>query len=103
MTWPTFGEWDIRHDYSRRVKIRRLAEFGMLIPPWCGVAYVLDYARVAVCYPIPLNLVVRFLRYVWERAEYPIWLSKYVDVDTPCAYCGGPKRIKHDTRAGGPR
>jgi len=38
---------------------------------WYGVAWE-DFSRlVYVCYPIPINLILRWLRNIWSFAFYP--------------------------------
>lgn len=35
---------------------------GEMIPRWYGIAYYSPYSDHAICYPIPVNLIVRWLR-----------------------------------------
>lgn len=44
--------------------IRKIGQ-GMVIPPWFGVAWVEEYARLTVCMPIPLNVLAHLLRGIW--------------------------------------
>lgn len=41
-------------------------------PPWYyGLTYI-DYRRgLAICHPVPINLIVRSARYVWFRLKHP--------------------------------
>ena len=56
---------------SKRVPLRKTVEEGEWRPAWYGVAYF-DYAtNYAVCYPIPLNIVVRVYRIV---QYFLLWL-----------------------------
>ncbi len=38
---------------------------GEAAPWWYGVAYYSAYADYIVCYPVPINLVVRWSRDIW--------------------------------------
>ena len=38
---------------------------GSRIPWWCGVAWKEDFGRVAVCYPLLLHWLMRWLRDTW--------------------------------------
>jgi hypothetical protein len=55
------------------MKITRLQlHEGALIPKWYGVAYWRWDTDVAICYPIPWNLVVRYwnLLRIWAKSGY---------------------------------
>jgi len=46
-----------------RKELRRMDS----IPKWYGVAYLNDYCMTAICYPIPLNLIVRLWKdIIWS-------------------------------------
>jgi len=46
---------------------------GQEIPHLYGLAYR-DYLRgIGVCYPIPLNLLVRFVSRVWWKCKQGLW------------------------------
>lgn len=54
--------------------IRKEIHQGMPLPRGYGIAYIDWNAcpyRVAVCYPVPLNLLVSFLRDVWAMLVRP--------------------------------
>ena len=38
---------------------------GYVIPWWCGIAYYSPCSDHSICYPIPINLIVRFGRSAW--------------------------------------
>ena len=38
---------------------------GEAAPWWYGVAYYSPYSDHVVCYPVPLNLLVRWCRNIW--------------------------------------
>ncbi len=41
---------------------------GEMYPPFYGIAYVEYYANYAVAYPVPINLIVRFGRWLWHES-----------------------------------
>jgi hypothetical protein len=49
--------------------IKRVMKNEML-PPWYGVAWREDYDNIAVCFPVPLNLLFVVGRAVWVFARY---------------------------------
>jgi hypothetical protein len=56
----------------RLPKLRVDVAFGHRIPAWYGVAWQDWLTHSAICYPIPINLVVAFLRavYLWMKHGY---------------------------------
>jgi hypothetical protein len=60
------------------MKISRNVYVGEMLPKFYGIAY-LDYQRdYAFAYPVPINLIVRFGRWLWyEIVRYrPMKLDK---------------------------
>lgn len=44
---------------------------GEIYPNWYGVAWIDFAANRAVCYPIPLNIIVRAFRLAWLFCKLP--------------------------------
>jgi hypothetical protein len=61
---------------------------GQIIPAWYGIAYYDYLAYRAICYPMPLNIVVRVFRdiTVWMRVGFAS-----VDIRPRDAYLQGLK------------
>lgn len=56
----------------KKVFTRQAIQYGAKIPFGYGIAYR-DFAMdVAICYPIPINLVVRWVRNFYEMIAYRI-------------------------------
>lgn len=53
----------------KRFRFRLEVGIGQLIPKWHGLAYQRRDKPVCVCYPMPVNLIVRWSRKFW-------WLMK---------------------------
>ena len=61
-----------------KIYMTRVFNEGDRIPWWLGLAYWEWGMNVAVCFPIPLNLIVRWARdgYFWIKAtRHPGWLD----------------------------
>lgn len=56
--------------------VKKVINEGEAIPKYYGIAYR-DYLRYqAVCYPIVLNLIIRYLREAWACAGLGVVLVK---------------------------
>ncbi len=78
-------------------KIRYVQE-GEKLPWWLGLAYWEWSRPVAVCYPIPLNLLIRWSRnvYFWVKASHrPDWLANRLQ---EAHDAGFHKGIMHELR-----
>ena len=51
--------------------MKKVIREGEMIPKYYGVAYLEIDRLVAVAYPIPLNIVVGFIRKIWEWLRVP--------------------------------
>ncbi len=59
--------------------IRRIVPEAVVVPWWLGLAYWRWDREEAVCYPIPVNLIVRWARngYFWLKATHrPDWIRQ---------------------------
>ena len=61
-----------------KVRYRKIADEGHGPPPWYGVAYRCEKHCEKVCYPIPINLLVRFWHNVirhnfYKHVKCPRW------------------------------
>jgi hypothetical protein len=54
----------------RNFKIRREIEQGEMMPKLYGVAYMDFMRKIYICYPFPLNHIVRVYRSVWCRVRH---------------------------------
>ena len=85
------------------MEIKKLVREGEQLPKYYGVAYYEDYARVAVCYPLFINIVV----YYWHEFIYKV--SSFGKPDKAfLEYQRGRsdgylERIMHEERARGSR
>lgn len=89
------GEWDIRVEWQFLSERHYILEGGRLYPGW-GVAYLDHYRAVAVCYPIPINLIVRAWRWVYQRLTWPKWIPYKDNVKFTCHYCGADLNRRKD-------
>lgn len=68
------------------MRIRKEICHGDVIPAWYGVAWIAVMRDVAVCYPIPLNLIAAALRGLWIWAMHGY---RAVPIDPRAAYAQG--------------
>ena len=47
------------------ISIRKEIRLGEILPPFYGAAYLLYYCDKVVAYPVPINIIVRFFRFIW--------------------------------------
>jgi len=50
---------------------------GECIPRGYGLAYKCDYGMIDICYPIPLNIVVRLWHEIYYKLERGLFKSKH--------------------------
>ena len=56
-----------RKKVTARTLLRREVAAGIMLPRFYGIAYIDIMRNLRVCYPIPLNLLVRWARNAWWR------------------------------------
>ena len=59
------------------MKLYKDIEEGGLIPKGYGVAWRSYYAMRVRCYPIPINLVVRFSKHFYYWLAHGCWSSRW--------------------------
>ena len=72
-----------------------LAAQGEMLPKWYGVAFYDYMQRTAICYPIPLNLIVRFIDNIWWRIKQPHISDR--EADLMAAYSKGRMDGRNET------
>lgn len=53
------------------VTLQKYISAGQTYPKWYGVAWIDYCANRAVCYPIPLNILIRAGRFLWLFCGLP--------------------------------
>jgi hypothetical protein len=76
--------------------IKRRVMRNEMLPPFYGVAWWADYHNVAVCFPVPLNLLAAVGRAVWIFARYG---AMSLPSSPREAYRRGWNDAKDDTRS----
>jgi len=58
--------------------LKKKVFFGQEMPKFYGIAYYNHAACYAICYPIPINILVRFWREkIWLRIKYGFFKSGF--------------------------
>ena len=57
--------------------MKKIIEEGGLIPRGYGVAWRSNYGMKVVCYPIPINLIVRWFNDCWCSIMHGLWKSRW--------------------------
>jgi len=63
------------------MKLKIIVSEGTVLSKWCGIAWPCWDKMAWVAYPIPLNLVMRFLHCVWimlQNGCRPSWLDYFI-------------------------
>ena len=73
---------------------------GAMLPRFWGVAYWRDYDDIAVCYPVPINLLVGWSRkaYVWMRHVRPSKVELSVRKGWEAGYRNGYRKGRQDEK-----
>lgn len=79
----------------KRWSLRREVKEGIMFPKFYGLAYRDMWRRVSICYPIPLNVVVRLaMSLYWKLQEGLVTnrLEKIIEKAWQDGYCTGTRR-----------
>lgn len=58
--------------------IKKIVNEDEQIPIHYGLAWYCMDRYAMVCYPVPLNIVLRLLRTIWIKLTYPDWVRDLV-------------------------
>ena len=68
---------------------------GELLPKGYGLAYRCDWSYISICYPIPLNIIVRLYREIYYIVEKGLFKSRY-EKDVEKWFSFGFKEVKKE-------